>query len=64
MEEASRSTRDKAMWKGLWKMRVAPAVRMFTWRACSEALPTLANLKRRKVVEDSSCPICRMEPET
>ncbi|XP_042939421.1 uncharacterized protein LOC122274452 [Carya illinoinensis] len=34
------------------------------WRACSEALPTLANLKRRKVVEDSNCLICTQAIET
>ncbi|KAF5445648.1 hypothetical protein F2P56_034686 [Juglans regia] len=37
---------------------------MFLWKACKEALPTLANLRRRKVVEDSSCLICKQEPET
>ncbi|KAF5475859.1 hypothetical protein F2P56_007621 [Juglans regia] len=37
---------------------------MFLWRACKEALPTLANLRRRKVVEISSCLICKQELET
>ncbi|XP_042939585.1 uncharacterized protein LOC122274630 [Carya illinoinensis] len=52
------------MWKRLWSMKVAPAVKHFVWRACKEALPTLANLKIRKVVEESLCPICNLEPET
>ena len=28
---------------------------MFTWRACSRALPTKVNLKKRKVVDTSVC---------
>lgn len=50
--------------KLLWKMKVASVVKYFVWRACSEALPTCANLKRRKVIEDPLCLICRIEPET
>ncbi|XP_041001565.1 uncharacterized protein LOC121247256 [Juglans microcarpa x Juglans regia] len=37
---------------------------MFTWRACSEALPTLSNLQKRKVVEDGHCPVCKTNIET
>ena len=31
---------------------------MFTWRACSRALPTKVNLKKRKVVDTSVCDQC------
>ena len=31
---------------------------MFTWRACSRALPTKENLKKRKVVDSSVCDQC------
>ncbi|KAF5471101.1 hypothetical protein F2P56_011568 [Juglans regia] len=37
---------------------------MFLWRATHESLPTNLNLKRRKIKEDPSCPICRQEPES
>lgn len=36
---------------------------MFVWRACNEALPTMSNLMRRKVLEDSNCPICHIKVE-
>ncbi|XP_041016162.1 uncharacterized protein LOC121258684 [Juglans microcarpa x Juglans regia] len=62
--EASRRHSDKDVWKRLWKMKVALALKFFVWRACSEALPTCASLKMRKVMEDPLCPICRIEPET
>ncbi|KAF5470824.1 hypothetical protein F2P56_011313 [Juglans regia] len=44
-------------------MEATPATRMFILRVCSEALPTLANLRRRKIAEDSTCLICRQCPE-
>ncbi|XP_042939551.1 uncharacterized protein LOC122274591 [Carya illinoinensis] len=62
--EASRKHSDKDVCKKLWKMKVAPVVKFFVRKACSEALPTCANLTRRKILEDSLCPICKREPET
>ena len=32
---------------------------MFTWQACSRALPTKVNLKKRKMVDTSVCDQCR-----
>ncbi|XP_042983202.1 uncharacterized protein LOC122312613 [Carya illinoinensis] len=40
--EASRKHSEKDVWKRLWKMKVAPAVKFFVWRACSDALPISA----------------------
>lgn len=39
-------------------------VRVFLWKACSNILPTKLNLEKRSVVEDSLCPICRLEGES
>ncbi|XP_040994321.1 uncharacterized protein LOC121240859 [Juglans microcarpa x Juglans regia] len=52
------------VWKSIWKLDVTPVTKMFLWRACNEALSTMANLKRRKLVEDNSCLICTQEAET
>lgn len=62
--ETSGKAKEKQAWKYIWKLRVPPATKMFLWRACKEAIPTLANLKRRKVVENSLCPVCKQEQET
>ena len=48
----------------MWKMKLPSGVRMFLWRACSEALPTYSNLYRRKIREDRVCPICHVQEET
>ena len=39
-------------------------VKTFAWRACSESLPTMVNLARRRVVLSNSCTSCNREPET
>lgn len=39
-------------------------IRHFTWRSCRELLPTKANLKQRKVLQDPICDICKLEEET
>ena len=53
----------KPLWKRIWSLSVASKIRNFLWRACKDAIPTLKNLKRRCVVEDSSCSLCAQHYE-
>lgn len=47
------SVRDeKRFWCRIWKLKIPPKVRNFVWRACTDILPTRANLYRRKVPID------------
>ena len=39
-------------------------VRIFLWRACSEALPTKLNLQKRKVLDNLSCSLCQTATES
>jgi hypothetical protein len=48
----------------IWKMTVPNVVKVFRRRACKNALPTKANLLKRKVVDDLICPICGVIVET
>ena len=34
------------------------------WRALHDILRTKENLRRRKILQDPSCPVCGLEPET
>jgi hypothetical protein len=52
------------IWKFLWNLKVPNAEKNFLWRACHEILPTRDNLCRRKIITDSSCPLCGRESET
>ena len=45
----------RKFWKYLWSLYVPHKVHHFTWCACKDILPTTDNLKRRRVMVDSSC---------
>jgi hypothetical protein len=62
--QSSRGGIEKGFWKDLWALSVSNLVKMFTWRACHNILPTRSNLSKRRVVEDNMCPCCKREPET
>ena len=62
--EHSRVGRDRMVWKKLWKLNIPPKVRMFTWRACSDILPTKVNLARKKIQVDPKCTTCTQQDET
>lgn len=55
---------NKKLWSGLRRMRVPNKVKTFVWRACTESLPTLDNLAKRKVVPSNRHTSCNREPET
>jgi hypothetical protein len=62
--QSSNEVKDTGLWKFLWSLQVPNQVKIFTWRACHDILPTRKNLFKRKVVEDNSCLCCKGEPET
>ncbi|KAF5451924.1 hypothetical protein F2P56_026978 [Juglans regia] len=45
-------------------MQTTNAVKVFSWRACNDALPPMQNLYKRKIVEEPLCPICHQAEET
>ena len=51
------------LWKSIWDLKVPHKVRHLIWRAANEALPTLHNLFRRKVVKSAICPMCKADGE-
>jgi hypothetical protein len=62
--QGSSGANDQCLWKFLWTLRVPNQVKVFTWRACHDILPTRVNLVRRKVLEDDLCPLYKLEKET
>jgi len=59
-EAASRSSSAdlRNFWKGIWSLQIPNKIKHFCWRACTEFLPTLANLYRCKVVNSPLCSNC------
>ncbi|KAK4397153.1 putative mitochondrial protein [Sesamum angolense] len=39
----------------------APKVLLFAWKCCQGVVPSAINLKKRGVIVDSSCALCRLE---
>ena len=54
---------NSLIWKTLWNLQVPHKVKHMLWRAANEALPTLHNLWRRKVVSSTYCPFCKSDGE-
>ena len=51
-------------WKGIQSLWIPNKIKHLCWRACTESLPTLANLYQRKVVSSLLCSNCGRASET
>ena len=57
-ESGSNSDMLQSWWNKLWNLNLPPKVKIFVWRACWNAFPSLQNLWKRKVVESPRCNRC------
>ena len=53
-----------SLWSQLWKAAIPNKIKIFSWRACLNILPTQDNLIRRRVVEYARCCFCQKETES
>ena len=51
------------LWKKMWHLNIPAKVRIFAWRLCMNAIPTMRNLNKRGVRVDPLCPLCSKEAE-
>lgn len=51
------------IWKGIWNLHVPYKDKHLIWRAANEALPTLSNLQRRRIVNIALCLNCKADRE-
>ena len=61
--EASVQPSNISLWSWIWKARVPNKIRIFSWRACHNILPTKDNLVKRRVLEDARCCFCHKADE-
>jgi ribonuclease HI len=54
---------NNMIWQDIWKLKLPNKEKIFLWRACHEILPTRVNLRRRKIIDVSLCPICEAADE-
>lgn len=51
-------------WKLVWNISASPKVVSFIWRAFSNILPVMSNLRQKRAVQYDKCPICHCHEET
>jgi hypothetical protein len=51
-------------WKTIWKVQAPLVVKVFLWKACTNILPTKHNLYKKRITENSLCPLYGLEDET
>lgn len=65
--EAGRSVLNgdmKFFGKAIWRANVPEKVKICVWRCCLNAVPTPSNVKKKKVLVETSCMFCRGDEET
>ncbi|KAL5823122.1 hypothetical protein ACOSQ4_021022 [Xanthoceras sorbifolium] len=58
------SSSDFSAWLALWNLNIPPKIKIFIWRVCHNAIPSLCNLCSRKIVIDPCCSRCGEAPES
>ena len=53
-----------SLWSRIWKARDPNKIRIFSWRACHNILPTKDNLVKRRVLKDAWCCFCHKADES
>lgn len=56
--ESSCKQGEEFMWKAIWNLKILGLVKHFIWKACLHLVPTKVNLAKRKIEEDTACPLC------
>jgi 5-methylcytosine-specific restriction endonuclease McrA len=66
LEEGSSSMAEgsRSLYNEIWKAKVPPKVRIFSWRLSQDGLATQCNRKRRTLADDAVCQLCGREDET
>nr|POF21494.1 putative ribonuclease h protein [Quercus suber] len=55
---------ENDMWRLIWNLNVQSKVRNFLWRSCHNAIPVKQNLKRRHILNEDVCELCKLETES
>ena len=46
------------LWKNMWHLNILAKVRIFAWRPCMKAIPSMPNMCNMGIQVDPTCPIC------
>ena len=62
--ECSYSDYRTRLWKTMWQLKLPAKIRIFSWNACMDGLPTRLNLARRGLNNETTCPQCKTALES
>ena len=62
--ESSNGDYKTLLWKKMWQLKIPSKVRIFSWRACINGLPTHVNLRNRGIGIDALYPLCGKAPKS
>ena len=54
---------QRQFWKRIWQLQTPNKIKHFVWKACNNALPTLAKLHHRHIVTSKICEGCQDRTE-
>ncbi|RYR36428.1 hypothetical protein Ahy_A09g041389 [Arachis hypogaea] len=60
----SSSSVFEELWEGIWNIKAPQKIKMFLWKVAHNIIPVRANLKEKRLLTNSVCPICAQEEET
>ena len=52
------------LWKKMWQLTLPAKIRIFSWKACMDGLPTRLNLAKRGLNIEAKCPLCEKALES
>ena len=55
---------QKIFWNRPWKLNIPNKVKFFLWRACTDSIPTMLNLHKRRIVPSLVCCLCHVGEES
>ncbi|KAK3193016.1 hypothetical protein Dsin_024326 [Dipteronia sinensis] len=64
IEVYSDPSKSQRWWARMWGLNIPHKVKIFIWRICNNALPSLVNMCFKKVVKVTCCPRCRQAEES
>ena len=62
--ESSSGDSSSIIWKKLWKLKLPPKIKIFSWRACVNGLPVYVKMAERGIHLSCDCPVCGEEYES
>ena len=55
---------QSSFWRKIWNLHIPNKIKLFTWRACQDILPTKDNLYHRHVLNTPTCRAYTLAPKT